>query len=191
MHNKHIKFLPLDSKDLILERIKKGDSQAFKILYSEYYEKLCVYLMRYTSDKDKVEDTVQDVFTRLWNKRKEISIRSSLKNFLYRAAYNELMDNYRKQKRKDEMLSSYYHNALMQAIEVDPALKAEKIKKLKECIEALPSKCKAVFIESKISRLRHFQVAEKLNISMKTVEGHITRGFAMIKACMGLGRQAY
>ncbi|WP_282134517.1 RNA polymerase sigma factor [Seonamhaeicola maritimus] len=164
--------------------MKKGDQKAFEQVYSEYYEKLCVYLLSYTSDKEKVEDTVQDVFIKLWNKRKELTIRSSLKNYLYRAAYNMLMDKYRKQKRRDELLSSYYHTAVMRAIETDPSIKAEKIKKIKECIDLLPNKCKQVFMESKVTGLKRLEVAEKLNLSIKTVEGHITRAYSLIKKCM-------
>lgn len=94
------------------------------------------------------------------------------------------MDKYRKQKRRDELLSSYYHTAVMRAIETDPSIKAEKIKKIKECIDLLPNKCKQVFMESKVTGLKRLEVAEKLNLSIKTVEGHITRAYSLIKKCM-------
>lgn len=147
--------------------------------------------MSYTTDKGKIEDTVQDVFIKLWDRRTDLDIKSSLKSYLYRAAYNGLMDKYRKQKRNDDMLSSYYHTAVMRAIETDPTVKAERLQKIKECIQLLPNKCQEVFVASKISGLKRDQISEKLNISLKTVEGHITKAYALIKDCLNLrGNQA-
>lgn len=143
-----------------------------------------MYLKSYTSDHAKIEDTVQDVFIKLWHKRKRLSVKKSLKSYLYRAAYNTLMDSYRKQQRNDEMLSSYYHTAVMRAIETDTTIKTDKITKMKSCIELLPGKCKQVFVESKISGLKRAQVAENLNITIKTVEGHITKAYALLKMCL-------
>uniref|UniRef100_UPI003568DCFE RNA polymerase sigma factor n=1 Tax=Seonamhaeicola sp. TaxID=1912245 RepID=UPI003568DCFE len=70
------------------------------------------------------------------------------------------------------------------AIETDATIKNEKLSKMKGCIELLPGKCKQVFVESKISGLKRAQVAEKLNITIKTVEGHITRAYALLKTCL-------
>lgn len=181
---KNNNYVKLEDKNIILERIKKGDQKAFEQLYMTYYESLCIYLKSYTSDHVKIEDTVQDVFIKLWHKRKRLTVKKSLQSYLYRAAYNTLMDNYRDQQRHDDMLSSYYHTAVMRAIETDSTVKNEKLLKMKRCIELLPNKCKQVFVESKISGLKRAQVAEKLNITIKTVEGHITRAYALLKTCL-------
>ena len=113
------------AKNIVLERLKKGDQKVFENLYSLYYEKLCIYLLSFSGDREKVEDAVQDMFMKLWSKRQSLNINTSIKSYLYRSAYNQLMDKYRKQKKNDEMLSSYFYIALMRAIEVDPKIRSE------------------------------------------------------------------
>ncbi|AUP78921.1 RNA polymerase sigma factor [Flavivirga eckloniae] len=170
--------------NILLAALKNGDDHAFEKIYADHYELLCFYLLSYTSDKAKVEDIVQETFITLWSKRKEINITTSLKNYLIRIAYNKLTDTYRKSKKKDEMLSSYYQTALMRAINLDNDEKNERLLKLDKCIDKLPKKCRDVFKENKIKGMKYSQVAENMNISIKTVEGHITNAFRLIRSCM-------
>lgn len=172
------------TQNILLHGLKNGDEKIFKKVYELYYEKLCVYLLSYCNDREKVEDVVQDMFIKLWSKRNELNIKTSLNNYLYRVSYNQLMDKYRQQKKKDKMLSSYYHTAVMRAIEEDPELKLKKLKKLDECLKLLPPKGKVVFVACKIKGQKYRYVSEKLNISIKTVEGHIRRSYVLIKECM-------
>ena len=163
---------------------KKDNLHVFEKLYANNYENLCVYLLNYTNDKDKIEDIVQETFLNLWSKRNKIMIKDSIESYLYRSAYNKLMDTFRKKKKIENMLDSYYYTALIRAIKLDDDKKNERIKKLNKCINKLPKRCKEVFTENKISGKKHQQVATDLNISLKTVEGHITNAFKQIKKCM-------
>jgi len=177
----------------ILEALKNGDLEVFDKLYEDYYEKLCVYAFQYTPDRALVEDIVQDAFIQLWSARKKIIIRTSLKSYLYKVVYHKLMDAYRIDKRKDKMLLSYYNTALgsvIDTIEDNYDLKKERLLKLDACIAELPERCRTVFVAKKISGLKNKQVSRELNISVKTVEGHVTRAFKLIRDCMlpkGLG----
>ncbi len=174
--------------NILLKALKNGDVSAFERIYANHYEKLCYYLLNYTSNKAKIEDVVQDTFMGLWSKRKDITITTSLKSYLYRTAYNKLIDTYRKGKKKDEMLSAYYHTAVMRAVNLDNDLKNERLKKLEACIDDLPTKCKTVFMANKISGKKYSQVAEDLDISIKTVEGHISKAYRLIKNCMNINK---
>lgn len=149
-----------------------------------YYEKLCVYLSNYTTDKKIIEDVVQDTFVTIWKKRHEIEITNSVKSYLYRAVYNKLIDGFRKTKKVDTMLSEYYHTALIRASNSDTDYQTDRLLKLDVCIDKLPLRCKNVFIANKISGKKYQEVAFDLDISLKTVEGHITRAFKLIKQCM-------
>ncbi len=167
-----------------IESFKNGDQQFFERLYIAYFEKLCVYSLNYISDKDAIQDLVQDVFVALWTNRKKIVITTSLKSYLYKMVYYKIMDVHRITKKKNDLLSSYYKDALDFVIESDEDYKAERLKKLENCIEELPEKCKKVFIAKKIANLKNEQVAAQLNISIKTLEGHITKAFKLIRNCM-------
>ena len=170
--------------NLVFNAIKVGNRKAFEKLYSDYYEKLCVFLLGYTHDETVVEDVVQDVFIKIWTNRKKINITTSLNSYLYKVTYITLMSKYRELKKNNNMLSSYYYTALIQASETEDDDKILLMKKLKICIENLPERSKEVFQENKISGLKYSEVAEKLNISIKTVEGHISRALRYIRDCM-------
>lgn len=172
--------------NILLKALKDGDDHAFEKIYASHYKLLCFYLLNYTSDKAKIEDAVQDTFITLWSKRKEINITTSLKNYLIRTAHNKLTDTYRETKKKDEILASYYQTALIQAVNLGNEEKNERLLKLDNCIEKLPKKCKSVFKENKIAGIKYSQVAVNMKISVKTVEGHITNAFKLIRNCMNM-----
>ena len=174
------------SSATVLESLKKGDENAFEQLYVKHYENLCAYALNYASDKSLIQDVVQDCFLTLWKKRKSLVVNTSLKSYLYRMVYNKLMDSYRKKAKKDKMLLSYYNIAINQVVEKmdeDEHYKSERLKLLNDCINNLPKRCKEVFIAKKIKGLKHQSISEQLNISIKTIEGHVTRALSLLKAC--------
>ena len=167
-----------------IESFKNGDERFFEGLYVAYFEKLCIYSLNYISDKNAIQDVVQDVFVDLWSNRKEIVITTSLNSYLYKIVYYKIMDVHRSAKKKSDLLTSYYKEAIDFVIELDEDYKTERLKKLANCIEELPEKCKKVFIAKKITKLKNEQITEELNISIKTIEGHITKAFKFIRNCM-------
>lgn len=170
--------------DFTIESFKNGDQKFFERLYVAYFEKLCVYSLNYISDKDAVQDLVQDVFVSLWTNRKTIVITTSLKSYLYKMVYYKIVDEFRITKKKNDTLSSYYREAVDAVAESDDDYQADRLKKLEHCIEKLPEKCKIVFIAKKITNLKNSQIAAQLDISKKTLEGHITKAFKLIRKCM-------
>src|SRR5699024_2915306 len=97
---------------------------------------------------------------------------------------NKLMDTFRYQKRKDSFLQDYYRTALIRAENLDESYKRRQIGRLQTCLDKLPDRCSEVFKESKFSGKKYQQIADELKISVKTVEGHITKAFKLIKICM-------
>ena len=167
--------------------LKAGNQSAFNKLFENYYEKLCIYTLNFTSDKDLIQDIVQDSFITLWTNRKKIDITTSLKSYLYRIAYNKLMDSYRSNKKKDNMLLSYYNTTINQVIDNlddNEDYKTARINKLNQCIAELPERCRKVFLAKKIKGLKYTEVSKELNISIKTVEGHVTKAYGLIRSCM-------
>ncbi|UBZ14989.1 RNA polymerase sigma-70 factor [Flagellimonas marinaquae] len=168
----------------ILNALKKGDKKVFEKLYSSYYQKLCSFLLSYCQDHEIIEDVVQDVFLNLWDKRREIKIQTSLNAFLYKSVYNKLMDKYRHLRLRNEMLSSYYHTAIMLAVEKEEDRPKKHIILLRQCMEGLPDKCREVFLGGKVRGLNYSEISKEFGISTKTVEGHIARAYRLLKECM-------
>ena len=96
------------------------------------------------------------------------------------------MDKYRHLRLKNEMLSSYYHTAVMLAVEKEDDQPKKRIRLLHQCMETLPERCKEVFLRGKVRGLNYSEISEELGISTKTVEGHIARAYRLLKECMEL-----
>ena len=173
-----------DNKQLI-KALKKGDSKAYTFLVDTYHHKLCIYVSSLTNDTDLAEDIVQNVFIRTWNKRSKLKDEFSIKSFLYRSVYNEFIDNYRKHKTVLP-LEKKYIDALTTIVEDHDEHTIERlIKIVRNEIKNLPPKCKEVFLLSKEEGLTNIEIAEYKKISIKSVEGHITKAFSILRKTVG------
>jgi len=177
------------SEDLciILKSLKQGNLKSYETIYNRFYDELCIYALKYTPDRNLIQDIVQDTFLDLWHQRRKLKIKSSLKSYLYRIVYYKLMDAFKNNSKKNDEYLSFYQSSVKEAtiaIEDDDDYKAKLLAKLDLCLNKLPKRCKKVFLDKKISGLKYVEISKNLEISIKTVEGHIRRAYALIKACM-------
>ena len=178
-----IKF-ELEKDFLFVEKLKKGDYDAYTLLMNDYYKNLCGYANLFTKDPSKSEDIVQNVFVKLWIYRKKIDSNIPIKRYLHKSVYNEFIDQYRKNKSVVSLEEK--HLRTINTIIDDNSFDIEKLMtRVNNEIEKLPEKCKKVFILNKKEGLTHDEIAEYLQISKKTVEGHITRAFKILNQKLG------
>ncbi|RPG82689.1 MAG: RNA polymerase sigma-70 factor [Crocinitomicaceae bacterium TMED209] len=176
--------IELEKDFLFVEKLKKGNHKAYTQLINNYYENLCGYANLFTKDPSKSEDIVQNVFVKLWVYRKKIDSNIPIKRYLHKSVYNEFIDQYRKNKSVIS-LEKKHLNAISAIIE-DNSVDIEKLMiRVNKEIEKLPEKCKRVFILNKKDGLTHDEIAEYLQISKKTVEGHVTRAFKILNKKLG------
>ncbi|WP_199912748.1 RNA polymerase sigma factor [Aquimarina aquimarini] len=161
--------------------LKKGDEKAYNYLIDTYHHKLCVYADSLINDTMKSQDIVQNVFIKIWEKRKLLNINFSLQNYLYRLTYNEFIDQYRKTKAVTKIEKKYieYLNSFVE--KEDPEMMEKLINLVKHAIQELPPKCKQIFELSKKEGLTNLEISNHLNINIKTVEAHITKAFSLIR----------
>ncbi|WP_179352316.1 RNA polymerase sigma factor [Winogradskyella vidalii] len=163
-----------------IKSLKNGEPKAYSYLVDSFHHKLCIYVFGLTNDYDYSEDIVQNVFINIWNKRKQLKDDFSIKNYLYRSVYNEFIDQYRKKKSVIE-LEKKYIDALSSIVEEDENSLDRLIKIVNQEIENLPPKCKQTFLLSKQDGLTNIEIAEYLNVSIKSVEAHITKAFSILR----------
>lgn len=169
----------------LIEALKLGDSKAYTFLMETYYHKLCVYTFSLIHDQDAAEDIVQNVFVRTWKKREQLKPNFEIKSFLYKSVYNEFIDYYRKQKLVFP-LENKYISALSSIVEDEDEQSLEQLIKLvKAEIQNLPPKCKEIFLLSKLEGLTNVEIAEYKNVSIKSVEAHITKAFSILRKTLG------
>ncbi|WP_290207051.1 RNA polymerase sigma factor [Winogradskyella bathintestinalis] len=162
-------------------KLKKGDEMAFAHLMELFHNRLCIYSYNLCKDYDEAKDIVQNVFLNLWERREYIEEISSLKNFLYKSVYNNFINHYRKNN-KFKIFEKEHIKALSEINETDnDDIIVKQINFIKAEIDNLPKKCRNVFLLSKNEGLTNVEIAEYLDISVKTVEKHITRAFSVLK----------
>ncbi|HEX8014355.1 MAG TPA: sigma-70 family RNA polymerase sigma factor, partial [Flavobacterium sp.] len=121
---------------------------------------------------------------KVWEQRARLKSDHAIKSFLYKLAYNEFIDLYRKNQSLFS-LEKTYHDALNAVVLEDDSESFQRILKVvnKE-IESLPPKCKEVFILSKKEGLTNIEIAEHLDVSIKTVEAQITKAFSILRSSL-------
>lgn len=171
--------------EILIQRLKEGQEDAYVYLMDKYYNKLCVYATTLTKDRDKSEDIVQNILLRIWSQRDTLSTVLSLNNFLYKSVYNEFVDRYRESTRLTRLEENHiaHLDTIIQDYDFDESERLIEI--VKKEIENLPPKCKSVFIMGKIEGLTYPEIAEYQNISVKTVEKQMSKAFQIIRKKLG------
>ncbi|HBL77310.1 MAG: hypothetical protein A2W90_21935 [Bacteroidetes bacterium GWF2_42_66] len=144
------------------------NENTFEKLYDEYYSSLCFFANKYLQDLDLSRSLVQELFVNLWLKREKIVVRDSIKPYLYKAVRNKSID-YLRESKKSVRLSDISESRLNSPFE-DKLEEAELNNRINQSINELPEKCREIFLLCRFEGLKYNQIADKLNISVKTVE---------------------
>ena len=166
----------------LVERINASDETAFQELYDLYWESLFIYAYNLLKDRATAEDILQEIFINIWNKRGDIEIKSTLRGFLFTSVMYKVYDQFRKNKRffKEELLEDFSQRIQTSTPE-SKLIYQELVDRVNEAVETLPDRIKEVFKLSRDEQLSHKEIAEKLGITTKTVEAHITKALKHIK----------
>ncbi|WP_232517428.1 RNA polymerase sigma factor [Aquimarina sp. AD10] len=132
-------------------------------------------------NKQQAEDIVQNVMLNVWKNKEKLNINTSVKNYLYKSCYNELIDSYKKNKKELSYIERIKKETLDFFVEEDSNYIKNRIRLVNIEIEKLPPKCKEIFILNKIQGFKYREIAEQLDISIKTVETHMSKAMSRIK----------
>jgi RNA polymerase sigma-70 factor (family 1) len=172
----------LDDNELTL-LLQQGDEPAFTEIYNRYWDKLYFIAHKLLKDTDAAEEIVQEVFLILWKKRGALNIKS-LTQYLAAmtryAVYRYLAKD--KQTKQQENALGLLNAANVAELNIDNKILLEIILKLSD---KLPEKCRLVFQYNKLQDQSLADVAELLNISQKTAEGHLTKALRIIRSNFG------
>jgi RNA polymerase sigma-70 factor (ECF subfamily) len=162
-----------------LEVIRQMTEHQFEIIFKEYFTYLSNIAFPIVKDRDDAYDVVQQVFIKLWDKRDSIDTEINIKSYLYRATFNTALNFIEKNKRSVSLNTADINeettnfSADFFSGEVEDAIE--------KAIFELPEKCQMVFMLSRYSDLSNKDIAEKLNISVKGVEKHISKALKELR----------
>jgi RNA polymerase sigma-70 factor (ECF subfamily) len=150
----------------------------FEQLFKANFRLLCNIANNIVKNERAAEDIVQDVFLKLWQKKDELKIHSNLLGYLYRATANASID-YLKHNRNVIPLKQTIHYQKTDDNAETAVMRKELEKNIEKAMRTLPPKCKAIFVLSRFEGMKYKEIAEHLNISVKTVENQM--GIALDK----------
>lgn len=166
----------------IIQMLSDDNPAAFETLFLHYYPKVKLFLIGFLKDEESAQDIVQDVFLKLWQRRKELDSLTNFNAFLFRCAKNEMLNYLRKQYigtlyiEKEIQKEARYNN--------DPEseyVATELSSLVKSMVDKMPSQRKIIFRMSREEGLSSDEIAQRLNINKRTVENHLSLALRTIR----------
>jgi RNA polymerase sigma-70 factor, ECF subfamily len=176
----------------LLSRLKKDDGKAFEELFRKYFIPLIEYARFYTVSVQVAEDMVHDVFFRVWEIRKTMEVHTSFKSYLFRSVHNGCIQHLRHQKvvqnhnkiQQSKLSEALILNKLYFETGLSKLYEKDITDLVNNSIEKLPDKTVEVFILSRKQNKNNSEIANKLNISEKAVEYHMTKALTLLRAVL-------
>jgi RNA polymerase sigma-70 factor (ECF subfamily) len=166
----------------LFDLVRRGDQKAFERLFSIYFSRLHAFATKVVRDDGIAEDIVQEVFVKVWEKREQI-LSLHVEAFLFRLVRNRCIDYIKFLKVVNNRMEKLGISSKIEELyRIDfvgnepYVLIEEELKvQIEKTIQSLPERCREVFILSRLDGLKNREVAERLNISIKNVERHLSR----------------
>lgn len=134
--------------------------------------------MKYTGDLDSAKNIVHEVFIQVWEKFDSLPGDTNYKSYCFTAVRNKCL-NYIRDRKKFVMLENVAEN---HRAELNSGMETSELEqKIEAAIASLPEKCRIVFELNRVEGLKYGQIAEKLNISLKTVEAQMSKALAVMR----------
>jgi RNA polymerase sigma-70 factor (family 1) len=166
----------IQNEDILIKEINRDSTEAFSMIFCTYYQDLVLFAGTYIKDLAECEDIVQLIFQNLWSNRSELTIESSLKSYLLKAVRNECLDNLKHKQIVNEYIS---HQLSISTVAINDTenyiLYSELNEKLQDALYSLPPMDREIFNMSRFKNMKYKEIADKYNISIRTVEVHIAK----------------
>ena len=153
------------------------DKATFELLFKSNFKGLTRFAQKYVKDFETAKEVVQEAFISLWEKRESIDLSKPVKSYLTTSIYNKSLNYLRDNKKFNRDILSFENLYPLADHDRggDKLVAAELDKKIKDAIQELPEKCREIFVLNRYQDLKYQQVADKLQISVKTVETQMSK----------------
>jgi RNA polymerase sigma-70 factor (family 1) len=165
----------------LVEKLQKGDLDAFDQIFKKYGDRLFGFAFSYLKSKEETEGLVQDVFLKIWQNRKNLKKESSLKSYLFTIAYHNMCKLFRKKQIHEKFLEEkgFSENTTIN-LEEQLEYKAT-LEQVDRLIERLSEKQRIIFIKSRKEGKSTREIAEEMNLAPGTVDNHISLALKFLR----------
>lgn len=154
--------------------------QEFEVLFKTYFKALYAYALTILKDEIAAEEVVQNVFLKLWE-RKELLEKESIKAYLYKCVYHDSLNHIRHMKVRGKFVEYAQRTEAFGDDAHEVTVGRELEVKLRQALNELPQQCRTVFQMSRFQNLKYQEIADALDISVKTVEAHMGKALKSLR----------
>jgi len=167
----------------LIRGVRRGDAQSFETLFRAYHARLCGFAYGYLHDRAAAEETVQDLFLAIWQKREQLEVRTTMSAYLFGALRNRVLNKSARARLEQRWLE---HSPTAEIDSVTPAADdlaqaSETADRVRAAIALLPPACQTVLMLRWREDLSYAEIAEALGVSVKTVENNLGRARQLLR----------
>ncbi len=166
----------------LVERLQKGDVEAFDLLYDKYSCKLYAFGLKYLRSAEEAEELVQLVFLKIWESHKALDKESSFKSFIFTIAYNDICKIFRRRSYRQKFIEeTIYENSQTSSEPEDSIDLRSLLDRVYTIIEKLPERQKTIFLKSRKEFKSSKEIAEEVGLSPGTVDNYLSESLKYIR----------
>jgi RNA polymerase sigma-70 factor (family 1) len=172
---------PIHSDKELIRKLKKGDIEAFNQIFYTYSSKLYHFAYGYLKSREDAEEMVQEIFSKIWDKRADIKEEYEFRSYLFSIAFNYVKKHFRSK----ALINKYAEFATTNNPESEQTHEDVNYASLKirvdQLVEQMPEKRKSVFLKSRVEGKNSKEIAVEMNISSSTVENHLNQALRFLR----------
>ncbi|WP_153795799.1 RNA polymerase sigma factor [Foetidibacter luteolus] len=172
----------LDNEKDLLERIAAGDQQAYQVIFNHYWDQVYSTAFTFTKSAELSKDIAQDIFVKIWLKKKALAGISRFESYLYTTARNLIIDRLRKEvyvEENKQYLKTYFEESQRQSHQQFEFKELQLV--IEQAISRLPPQQQTAFRLSRFQGLRHEEIAQYMGISKQSVKSYIVRAIVQLR----------
>lgn len=158
------------------------DEKFFRELFDHYWQDLFGFCRYHIQDEEVSKEIVQNLFLSLWERRNQLRVDVNIGHYLFRAARLQIVRFYRDQIHERKSIDNVKAFSSQIANDTEEEVYARDLSRyITEVVDSLPPKCREVYLLSRHDGLSIFEIAQTLNLSIKTVEAHLSKALRRLR----------
>ena len=170
---------------LLYTKVRDGDIRAYETLFRRYYEPLCLFGAKITSDMDVAEEIVQELFYTLWKDRESLRIVWAVKSYLYGAIKNQSLQYLEHLKVREQYYRKMTADGLMESDPYDSPQEILEYRELEQrldvALESMPKRRRDIFRMNRFEGKKYEQIAREMSLSVKTIEAEMSKALQVLR----------